>query len=471
MRPLILLGFLTLLVVPARAVEFCFLPFVGLTDAEAPEELILRTYTDLLSELGALKQAEGFAQRWFDSKDPFKVPEPENVTLDVLQRKLKQFEEMLKGKGWVTEPVREILLEKLKQDSVAKQEAVEKLRPKVADNANSFIFEVADATEVPPEVHPSQKWILVPRHTNPRENHPKDTEGAVYDIDKRQLIPYRTRIADFRAAKFVQDGKAVLFGDEFNVAQLVPFANGNLDFTKAVKIGEPTGSKMQVNQIQRFLPSPVENVWYGHGIGRMGIRIFKFDLNTKVRTELDIEKYLGLQGKSVTDWGVVPHSDRLYFLTSDPNELRLHEATVSADGTITDVSAAPNWPRKNMDPNVHIGPVIYSPDGKYIFVNEKLRLSRIDAAGVPQKLSLPPIGKTGAGYGSFGSIAIHPNGEEAVILRKANPNAGLTAEIVEYPSMVHLKTVPIVEHGGDVAAVQFMPDGKSLFFTGGADSG
>ncbi len=70
--------------VPAAKLDFCFLNFAGITSAEAPQELILKTYADLLGELGASRQNDAFHRKWIESKDPFRVPDTENNGLDVL---------------------------------------------------------------------------------------------------------------------------------------------------------------------------------------------------------------------------------------------------------------------------------------------------------------------------------------------------------------------------------------------------
>ncbi len=150
---------------------------------------------------------------------------------------------MLKTKGWVTEPVREALLAKLNGDAEVRRESDRKIHNVVDDNKSGFVIEIPDATEMPPDFHPSSTWVLLPRHTNPRQNTPKESVGTIFDVDGRIQRDYKTGLADFRAAKFVLGGTAVLFGDKFHTARLVPFANGKLEFSKAEHIGEPTDKR------------------------------------------------------------------------------------------------------------------------------------------------------------------------------------------------------------------------------------
>ncbi len=440
--------------------------FAALSDSAPPEALILQTYGDLVAELGGRGLSPEVRRAWAESNKPFTVPQNEARDLDVLQHKLKQFEKMLRGKGWVTPEVTQRLLARLVSEANDADVAVKKIEQVATLNDTGWEVHAEEATEMPVSFHPSSRWMLMPVHTNPREKTPPHTVGTLFDTQARKENRYQTNDADLRAGTFVQQGDAVLFGGAFHTARLVPFKNGVLDFKSAKVIGDPAGSKGQANQLEKVQLTKDPNVVLAAGPTK---RLFRFDLAKGDRIEVDVPKFFEAEGMpfmQILDWGVVPGTDKIFILGMK-EKAQLFEATVGSSGQLTKVDGAPVWDRTQLSPNERLGNVTYTPDGKTALISTGIDLNYVDTTTrQPTKLGYPVLQPSMGTIGSIVSIAVSPDGKEAIVVVN-DRGSNNRVDVIDLVTKRHAKTLEVKGAKGlGFLRAAFSPDGETLVFTG-----
>ncbi len=88
----------------------CLAGFAAVSsDADSAEEIVSHTYGELLEQLGAKLKPETL-QTIRKSGEPFTVPDQDGADLQSLQRRMKDFEALVVGKGWKTPEVTTRLL-------------------------------------------------------------------------------------------------------------------------------------------------------------------------------------------------------------------------------------------------------------------------------------------------------------------------------------------------------------------------
>ncbi len=309
-------------------------------DPEA-EELVSKTYEELLDQLGVALSPETIAAMRKNEK-PFEVPDQNGADLHTLQRRMKEFEELVRKKEWDTPAVRSHLLGALDRRLAALGVASEK--QSVAQEATWKDFTIAlprptDAIESP------DGRYLVSTNCGP------GTKGAwtinVYDRKAGTLTEVPGATGYHSDPFFSVDGSELRFPMEKHVFRIVPFKDGVADWSKARVIGEANGVSWPRDYEHGVTPHRFVAGYHPH-------QLAVFDTSTNTRTKVKIDEFLETPGtnlpgaKNMRSWGVVPGTDDMFLLYSDEATKKAHVvvASLSADGVLKRKEIRGSWKYK-----------------------------------------------------------------------------------------------------------------------------
>ncbi len=309
----------------------CFWSFTALSSDEPPVGLITGTYRELFQALGGFKLSPDTLERVVRGNDPFIFPETNDGDVYALNRKLKDFKEMIRGKGWPIDRINESLLAELGELAKGQRQGIERAVRIVGDTENGYPIDTVRGA-VNASFHTDGRYLLLTSRTsvNPFAGQPQPPSHVeVYDLLARKKVDDQSIPQGiFATGKFLPGGEQAVFGDDRGKIQLVPFKNGRLDFTAATSVGTPFDERTQIQKIEI---SPNGKRLYGH---HLNDDLFFYDLQKKTRVPIQFREYVGRMGARLLDWKVLPGTDRVVFLTAESNGHILHDVTVSADGTL-----------------------------------------------------------------------------------------------------------------------------------------
>jgi len=452
-----------LLSAPAMASEpfpSCFFSFAALSADEAPIDLIVRTYRELFATLGGQK-IEAASLKGIT--DPFVLPD-DGVEIGMLNKKLEQLRELLRGKKWLTAEVNTRLLAGLRELAETQANLHEKRAEKMADTEGGFIVE-SPPTGAFISMHPGGRYVLVPKsaYVGPNTYPLPSSEVSVYDLKTRTLSTQTTTIGQLHAARFFPNGEAAAFGERGNSIQVVPFRDGKFAFEEAVLIGEK--KEREHEQVENVQISGDGKVVYG---SRLRDNLYRFDPAAKAKVEIKLRDYLGRKGASLEDWGVVPGTNRLYLLVHQrPTQAEMHEVTVDDAGIVTLVRNAVKW-TDTVNPTARIPQrARVSADGRFAVTSDYRRVwvSDLKNGGTKEVALNHQLDQS---YDTITTVTVHPTRHEAVVaIQLQDPNVFENKTyLVEVIDLDTGKTTHrLSKLSKDTRHLTFTNDGKWLFAT------
>ncbi len=387
-----------------------------------PAALVSNTYLDLFYQLGKGRLTADTLEKLVASGDPFTLPDQADTDLIALQHRLHEFRELVKTKGWDTEPMRAKLLDDVR-GLIARQRGLAAIREEAL--ANSFVdYPLGFPENASAEFSPDGRWVV-----GVEAKHSLITEYFVHDRRTRRTTKQAMPQLPVGRPFFSPDGKELLFPNHTAQLLRVPFENGVGDFTKSVTVGQAMGP-MHSLQTYQFMATP-GRIYQGRTVNTFGgipsgdgdPALHRFDLNTNTRIKLKVREYL--EDFSIAKWGVVPGTDHLWFLSPrlQPFTLgnnvkpswNLHVVAVEDDGTIRPVVRPRTWSEGILRD------LVWLDDGKTPVVHDQYGLWRWSTLLDAPTQIFPRILVQGR-LDTVAQIALHPDGKRAAYLNVLGSN-------------------------------------------------
>ncbi len=433
--------------------------------------LIFNTYQDLFDKMGGQDILPEALAKLAQAEDPFTIPDQPGVDLGGLQRKMREFKEMLESAGWNTPEVRGLLRAGLQ--SRAGQNEVPTQKIETAVNKTRAEEKVIWPFPGTPVYSPQGDKILLTFPT-PMGQSPPSSKAAIYDVAAKTLQQGTTTIGSFREGTFTPDGKSLVFGDVGSVIQVVPLdAKGNPRFDQAKQIGTKISGNTESGwKIVSLTSGLSPNRFYGHadhGGAYMRPYLFNFATGERLRVKIEAHLLAGNLDSSfatllISDWGRLPGSENLYFLVREAGGVRRHVVSVDDTGKVTPVEKDIFWSLS--DPALAGFPterLQFSADGKTAVGWSAGVVSYVPAGSTSAKafdLKLIP-------QESIAAVLTHPKKNEVLALivnRAVPPEKGYRLEVFDLGNGQHRGSIP-VKHLIETPRLSFSPDGNFLLMT------
>ncbi len=264
----------------------CLVHFASTPQGAINFSLIDSTYDQLIDKLGGQLGSGAKAKM---KADPLKVPTGVEGDFLALERALKNFEEMLRQKGWNTPEVRARLASRLTRRDTVNAEVIQRV--------NESLLETRSHLTIPFTTHhgrytisPDSRW-LVYSDVSPQASAMSRGDLVVLDVKTSELKRYPIR-GPYRPAHFSADGKNLLLPLPKAGVAVVPFELGVPQLDRRSEMGAiPVSSPIDTAD---------PNVLYGEGA-----------LGTLVRIDLAAKKVIPLDLTSVIDDGDTIDTDGL----------------------------------------------------------------------------------------------------------------------------------------------------------------
>ena len=294
------------------ALEDCFASFANLS-GEDVEVLALSTYRNLFETLGAGRVSPETFQKMIEAENPFELPEQAGTDLQVLARRLKDFERLLENSRGDATVIREQIRAELKKMETAAVRA--------ADRHDSALGILGTA---------DQTFAFPPNSGRPTFNR-DGTWGATNQGNSLHLFDMASKKSSVESipgdiptesVRFSPDGSAMFFSSANDAyVHFVPFADGKLDWANkkgfmqsgingTIQWAQATGSPNQIlfscdrTAVAHLLDTrenvakPVNLDAFVQGLPRPRLRASRGKIRNKVRR-----------------FGAVPNSATLYLIT------------------------------------------------------------------------------------------------------------------------------------------------------------
>jgi len=441
---------------PVRAFN-CLTQFSALAESEdvEPNELVAGTYADLLQRLGSSlspatlkKMAKG---------DPFHAPEQSGLDVLLLNRKLREFRELIEAGGWSAKSFEPALAEWLERRSGELGQQAGKIEQQVAQMEQlklSWPFRRGSDPGVGEGLSPNDGlWLnVLPERVGQK------AKASLFDLRTRAFIPLAK--IPTGSAHFSADGKKLLWADEGRTLKEFPIVNGVPDFKHPREIGEWSGN----GQFKKIHPTSDARIVFGDLVN-LGEPAFRVDLVRGEVTEVSFDQFIE-RGDSVMEWGVIPGSTDLFVLRVRGSDglVGLVRLKVSATGDLTEIPDARLARANALGKNSEISSVHLSPDGAYLLTWHDDGKSHVmkDGAVQPIPFQLP----AGAAF----TFAPHKGKLPFLLKGEGQEKSVLGIWDIENNKLVHSKTIS--EYPGALE-VRYSSDGEKLYLTwdhGGATS-
>ncbi len=297
----------------------CLTHFAATAPDEAdPAPLVSRYYLELFNELGGTQLTPDTLTKIVAAKDPFTIPEQTGADTFSLQKRLREFEGLVKAKGWDTPLVRERLMADLNARAGNVMVVKEQQENSVLKNRNDF---------------------ALPKHVDSRTVSSPDGRYLVYTLktvgetaqlgifdtntqtEKKLKIPFKY---DY-SPSLSPDGKELLFPMREEYFRALPFENGTILTDKPRDVGQPSGVAIPGHP---YVQTGKSHDFVYSATSHRSDSIQRLHLQTGERTDYDIEKYFGntTAGKkrgTLVHWSVVPGTDRVALHWKDGNDGKL----------------------------------------------------------------------------------------------------------------------------------------------------
>ncbi len=290
--------------------------FLG--DIADPDKLVRDTHRELMDKLGSnltpanlVKMAEG--------KDPFAVPEQAGTDLASLAQRLKEFEAMVRGRGWDTPTVRETLLTdlRLRGDSTAK--SIGKIDVELEKSWQPYTVERPYVYGH--QISPDGRYLIT--HVTgigPSTIHRYDM------VEKKALPPVPvTGPTNFTRAIYSETGDAYFVGGSNGQLFRAAVNGSEIDFANMTKLGT---LDVAFGPTQAIHPSGDSNVVFAElrDTGKIvdpNDAIYRFDVSSGKRVRVDIVPKI--LRRDWQNWGTVPGSQDIWVTAKEypaPNRHR-----------------------------------------------------------------------------------------------------------------------------------------------------
>ncbi len=434
----------------------CRFGFASLSPGD-PEgtALAATTYRNLIDQLGRSLTPESI-RKLKNGENPFHVP-AQGTQVETLQRKMREFEELLIAHGWRTPE----LLAAIRSDLAVRLEGIDR-GTKAIDQAVNRDWSDREWSMANPHQlaqSPDGRFLVSVEYgfseTDPFSFH-------LYDRQTKQLTKIPGGVGKGGQPTFSPDGKELRVQLNQTGYVVLPFESGRVDWaSKRILPGMP-GSVLVSTQV----PSPHPDTFVG---GNDSWPVHLVDVRNNTIVPLPLESILRNPGETHRPhnraWGIVPGTDSYFSLYSDPTTKRTHFITwkVSATGALSRGQEMASFPDGDGIHTPDPSRVVFMPDGKRAFLYGGIYENRVIAydhpGAAPRVVKEPPAGTTGDL--KVIHAAAHPTKNELILLcekRNSSPTVHW-AEILDAQTHRVKAKIPLPVWA---FRAQFSNDGESL---------
>lgn len=322
----------------------------GPVDAEA-EGLVTSTYRRLLKELGGSHFSPETIAKIIESGDPFLIPDEADGDFFALQKRLKEFHELVRARGWDSPSIHSALLLELGKLRVAQAAATETIQNATTNSFVDYALGFPDGAST--TTSPDGRWVV-----GIEGKFSLVTDYYVHDRQSRHTKRVKMPQLPLGPPTFSTDGTELLFPNHTAQMNRVPFnvSTGEADFAQRMEIGKALGVFHSLATIfhaktpGQFFAGRRIDLFDGTNVGDGDPKIQRFDLNTNERITVNLRE--SFRRVSISGWGVVPGTDDLWVLVHVPVAAvvgstmpawRVHVLSVAADGSVKQSQMPRTW--------------------------------------------------------------------------------------------------------------------------------
>ena len=299
---------------PTGAMDFfnCgtqFAMFLNLNEEEAGK-LVTETYWDLMEKLGKGQVSLATLEKMAKAENPFAVPDQEKTDLGSLQARMKQFEDLVRTKGWHTADnltaLRTSILSHLEQHRLHD----EGLARAAANNERDLVIPLPRPNGMTES--PDGRWIVSTNRASGAKEGSNWTMN-LYDARTRTVSQLPGSTLKLGQPYFSRDGKYLLFGAPGLRLFVLPFQDGTVDWA-AGKLTSDPNENFQWDYLKQGKDPNL--VLSGHNTQY----VFLYDLKQNTSVQLDTAPFHGPNesgfGGASEDLGFVPGTNDIFIRTN-----------------------------------------------------------------------------------------------------------------------------------------------------------